>query len=339
MKRFQGFARQKCGTITIEMIALVCFIGLLDFVTGYEVSFFLLYGAPIFAVAWFCDHKHALLTALIAGIIWWWADLQGGHPYPSNWIQVWENGMRLGFFLFVAWAGSQLRAQADTKEARIALLERSQKLEQEIVNTSEEERRRIGQDLHDGLCQYLAALGCAAASLTQDLQKAQRPVEAATAAELARLLEEAVVQTRDLARGLVPVHLDQAGLAVALQGLAHSVSRLQGINCTFVGNLSVPCPEPAAMHLYRIAQEAINNAAKHGHSRNIAITLDSDDRATTLRVTDDGPGISNTRTPHGGRGMGLNIMQYRARQTGGELTIEEPKSGGTIISCVAPATS
>ena len=317
------------------MIIVTLLIGLLDFVTGYQISFFLFYGGPILVVAWFCHRKLAILTALFAGIVWWWADWQSGHPYLHNWMEGWEAGIRLGFFLLVAFGGSALRAKSDVAEARIALLEHSQRLEHEIVNISEAERRRIGQDLHDGICQYLAALGCAATSLRVDLNKLNLAEEAKAADELARLLQDAVVQTRDLARGLVPVHLEEDGLVVAMEGLAHSVTRLQGINCTFEAKgVALKYHETAAMHLYRIAQEAINNATKHGKARNINISLNATKAVTTLRIADDGAGISRTAPTNGG--MGLNIMGYRARLAGGQLKIEEPERGGTVVLCNTP---
>jgi signal transduction histidine kinase len=317
------------------MIIVMILIGLTDFATGYQLSFFIFYGAPIFVVAWFCDRKSSILVALIAGIIWWWADWQSGHPYLHNWIEGWETLVRLGFFLFVAFGGSALRAKSDMAEARIALLEHSQRLEQEIINISEAERRRIGQDLHDGLCQYLAALSCAATSLRDDLNKLKLTEEAKAADELARLLQDAVVQTRDLARGLVPVHVEEDGLVVAMEGLAHSVTRLHSINCTFEAKgVALKYHETAAMHLYRIAQEAINNATKHGKARNINISLNATKAVTTLRIADDGAGISRTVAPN--RGMGINIMGYRARLTGGQLKIEEPERGGTVVLCTTP---
>jgi signal transduction histidine kinase len=215
---------------------------------------------------------------------------------------------------------------------RIALLEHSQRLEREIVSISDAEQRRIGQDLHDGLCQYLAALGCSAASLRDDLKKLHLEVEADSAGELAELLQEAVVQTRDLSRGLVPAHVEQVGLVLALESLAPSVGRLQGVNCTFqFRGLSRKYEDRTARHLYRIAQEAINNAIRHGRARSISISLEATKRATTLQVWDDGVGISAS-APNG-TGMGLSIMRYRARETGGELRIEEPKSGGTLVCC------
>lgn len=334
MKVSKAFAEQAPSHIVAEMIGLLLAIGFLDLITGYQISFFLFYGGPIFVVAWYCDRKSGILVALVAGIVWWWADRQAGHPYLHDWIEGYETAVRLGFFVFVAFAASALRVKSDAAAARIALLEHSQRLEHEIVSISERERHRIGQDLHDGLCQYLAALGCAATSLRDDLEKLRRPDEAKAAGELATLLQDAVVQTRDLARGLVPVHVDEAGLVLAMEGLAQSVTRLQGINCTFESKgVAISYEDRAAMHLYRIAQEAINNATRHGKARNIAISLDAEKDLATLRIADDGTGIPKTVT--GKNGMGLNIMGYRARLTGGELTIEEAEGGGTVISCTA----
>jgi signal transduction histidine kinase len=330
------FAQQPHTRIVVEMTLVMLAIGLIDFLLPYQISFGLFYGAPILVVAWYCDRKSSVFVALLAGITWWWSDWQSGHPYLHNFFEAWEVTMRLGYFLLMAFGGSALRAKSDIAATRIALLEHSQRLEKEIVNISESERRRIGQDLHDGLCQYLAALGCAATSLRDDLEKLQLPHEAEVADELAQLLRDAVVQTRDLARGLVPVHLGEEGLVLALEGLAHSVTRLQGINCTFESK-GVPMnyEESAAMHFYRIAQEAINNATKHGKAQNIAISLDVTQLLTTLRIADDGAGISRTMTSCDG--MGLNIMGYRARLTGGELKIEEAARGGTVVSCIAPS--
>ena len=136
--------------------------------------------------------------------------------------------------------------------------------------------------------------------------------------ELAGFLRDAVVQTRNLARGLVPVQMDEAGLASALEELTASATRLLGIRCVYE---SAGAPlirdNVVAMHLYRIAQEAINNATKHGKATNVLVSLIEDGKATTLRIADDGTGISKTAT--GSDGMGLGLMYYRARLVGGEL--------------------
>jgi signal transduction histidine kinase len=207
-------------------------------------------------------------------------------------------------------------------------------LENEIVNISDAEQRRIGQDLHDGVCQTLAALSCSATSLRGELETRNLAVEANAAAELARLLQAAVVETRDLARSLVPAHVSDVGLVVALESLVHSVSRLHGMGCTFQfrgGELDGN--EIVATHFYRIAQEAISNAIKHGKARNVALLLDAGDKRLVLKVKDDGVGISENPAGHG---LGLAVMRYRARLSGGELTVARLSEGGTEICCTIP---
>ncbi len=326
------FSRQSRAWIFGEMVALVLVIGFFDYITGYEVSLFIFYGFPIFLIAWFCDKKRSLLTALIAGITWWWADVQAGHPYNYNWHEGYETCVRLGFFIFVAIASSALKAQRSVVEARIALLEHTHQLETEIIGISEREQRRIGQDLHDGLCQFLAGIGCAAASLRGDLAKMKLHAEAHVADELATLLQDAVVQTRNLARGLVPLKMDEVGLACALEELTVSITRLTGTPCLFESSCAtITLDDSTAMHLYRIAQEAINNAMKHASARRIVVSLAGGGLEVTLKIVDDGIGIS--KTPNTSRGMGLSIMKYRARLSGGELQVEAQPSGGTIVRC------
>jgi signal transduction histidine kinase len=331
------FARQGRGPIWTELAVVIFLIGIVDFNTGYEVSMSIFYGVPIFICAWFCAKKDAILLALFAGLVWWWADVQAGHPYLNNWQEGWETFIRIAYFIFIAIGGASLREQRDVAAGRIALLEHSQRLEREIIGISEREQRRIGQDLHDGICQHLAALGCAAAALRGDLEKLNLETEANVAGELSKLLQDAVVQTRDLARGLAPVHMDKADLALALEDLALSVTRLQGVNCQFqTSGPPTTYEETSAVHLYRIAQEAINNATKHGKARTITLSLNANDDITTLRIADDGSGISKT-TPSS-RGMGMNIMNYRARLSGGELQIKQGETGGTVVSCTVDAT-
>lgn len=330
--------RQSCRAVFAESLLLAIAIGVLDYASGYEVSMFVFYGIPIFAVGWCCNRKSALLLATLCAIIWWWADSLTGHFYRHDWIRAWEPTARFGYFGFVAFAGSALRKQQDQLHSRIALLERAQRLEREIIAISEREQRRIGRDLHDGLCQYFAAVGCAVASLQGDLVRVGRNEEAALAGELTELIEQGVIQVRDLARGLIPVQMHEAGLTAAFEQLAGSISRLQNINCTFAsdGKALVPSASVAA-HLYRVAQEAVHNAIRHGRSQKIEIRLNTMGNAGRLEVLDDGTGIAKSGLPT--NGMGLSIMQYRARLIGGNLSITQPNGGGTLISCTFPLTS
>jgi signal transduction histidine kinase len=155
---------------------------------------------------------------------------------------------------------------------------------------------------------------------------------AKVAGEIAELLHDACGQTRDLARGLSPVDRDEGGLESALDELASRASRLAGISCSFL------CPEPvqildnaSAMHLFRIAQESLNNATKHGHAKAVVIALESTNDIISLRVSDDGIGFDPIRSA--GRGMGLNIMHYRARMIGGILEVQPSSPSGTIVTC------
>jgi signal transduction histidine kinase len=330
------FQRQPREWIFAEAATLLFPIAFYDYQTGYTVSLSILYCVPIFIVAWCCDKKSGVLMALMAGITWWWADVQAGHPYLRSWMEGWEVFVRCGFFLITAIGTSAVKHQRDASASRIALLEYSQRLEREIIGISEREQERIGQDLHDGICQYLAALSCSAASLKSDLEGHRLAAEAKVADELAGFLRDAVAQTRNLARGLVPVQMDEAGLASALEELTASATRLLGIRCVYE-SAGTPMihDNGVAMHLYRIAQEAINNATKHGKAANILVSLIDDGSSTILRIADDGTGIS--KTAKGSDGMGLGLMYYRARLVGGELCIEEPPAGGTVISCGVPS--
>lgn len=209
-----------------------------------------------------------------------------------------------------------------------------QRLERQVLEISDHEQARIGQELHDGLCQQLVSLAFDANSLEQQLAQTQH-AETPTAHRIAEFLDRAITEARQLSRGLFPVRLEAEGLPSALEELAISTSERFGVNCRFATN------EPAAVksksvatHLYRIAQEAVNNSVRHGQARSIEIRLQSREDQLELRVEDDGTGASaQTLVPGKLTGMGLYIMDYRARSIGGTLRLEPSRSGGTTVSC------
>lgn len=208
------------------------------------------------------------------------------------------------------------------------------RLEKEILEISEREQRRIGQDLHDGLCQHLAGIEM----LSQVLAQKVAPVStdaANRASEIAGAVRDAISQTRLLARGLSPVTLESEGLMSALAELAINTEKMFHIRCT------LNCPEvvkfddqAAATHLFRIAQEAVSNAIKHGKATNISLHLHTDAERLHLKVNDDGAGFPENFTA--GTGMGLRIMQSRIGMVGGNLTIERQPTGGTSVIFSAP---
>jgi signal transduction histidine kinase len=330
--------RQSPWIAFIECLLLLFAISWLDLTAAHEVSLVLFYSGPIVFAVWLCDSKSAFLIAGLAGVLWSWGDVASGHAYSSATVQAWEIGIRFAFFFLVAIAGIATKEQHRASKARIALLEHTQKLEKQIVDVSEHEQQRIGRDLHDGLCPFLAAIRCLTSSLKTELEREPSAHAAAKAGEIEKLLGESVEQARDLAHGLVPVQLNDASLPAALRELAASTSRLCGIDCKFeYAGEDDSAPTSHKIHLYRIAQEAINNAAKHARARNIDIQLSANASALSLSVADDGIGLS--RRGKDGDGVGISIMRYRATAMGGELEIEDRSSGGTIVSCTMPLAS
>jgi PAS domain S-box-containing protein len=205
------------------------------------------------------------------------------------------------------------------------------RMEREISEISERERQKIGQDLHDELGQFLTGIACISTSLAQELEgRSMR--EAATATQIADLTNQAIKQTRALARGLYPVELQANGLLSALQELAVYAETFFGISCQLKCDpaLSTP-PDDISIHLYRIAQEAIDNAVRHGKSKHVWLRLWDQNGIGVMSVTDDGSGLA--AVPRDNPGMGLRIMRYRAEMIGGILQIRKAHNRGTIVEC------
>ncbi|HUR56480.1 MAG TPA: response regulator [Opitutaceae bacterium] len=204
-------------------------------------------------------------------------------------------------------------------------------IERELLRVSDAEKNRIGSDLHDGLGQYLTGISCLSAALRDKLQ-AQNKVEAEDANTISTLTQEAIVQTRALARGLCPVQLETSGLETALEDLTFQVQRLHGLECNFdAKGAADACEMSVALHLYRIAQEAINNAVKHSSARRISVSLDFSSANKTLTIEDDGCGF-DPGSAHG-PSSGMSLMPYRAAMIGGTLTVTSQPTAGTKIEC------
>lgn len=204
-------------------------------------------------------------------------------------------------------------------------------LEQALIEVSEREQRRIGRDLHDGLGAHLTAVAMLCRTLARRAENA-KPVTAAALAEVADLVQEGIATARSLARGLNPVNIESAGLAGALQELAHRVEAHAAVRCRLVVDQPAPVfTEEVATHLYRIAQEACSNAIKHSGTDEVTIGLARSAEGVTLSVEDQGAGLPPDAEARGG--LGLHAMRYRANFVGAVLEVERPLRGGTIISC------
>jgi two-component system CheB/CheR fusion protein len=203
------------------------------------------------------------------------------------------------------------------------------RLEKEVIEISEKEQRRIGQDLHDGLGQELTGLAFLSQNITRRLADQSRP-EASEMARISGMINLTIEQTRDLAKGLSPVDWGADGLVAALENLSSRIRELYGISCEFRRGRAVAIESHvAAVHLYRIAQEALSNAARHSNASTIWISIEGTDGNVVLTIEDNGSGIPTTNPS--GKGMGLHLMPYRARIIGAGFEIKPRPGGGTII--------
>lgn len=228
--------------------------------------------------------------------------------------------------------------QARTKEltqANQQLLEeiaRRKGLEEELLNIVERERQRIGRELHDSIGQQLTGIAFMMEVLGERLSGASPAQDTAYAEKIEQSVVRAIEQTRILARGLNPIAPEEGGLAVALRELASSTQELFGISCTFrCESEATPVRASVVVNLYRIAQEAITNAVRHGKAKNIRIELGRKNGRLRLRVVNDGLGLPGQRVRN--EGMGLRIMQHRAEIIGGSLNIRGRARGGAVVTC------
>jgi len=226
--------------------------------------------------------------------------------------------------LLVERAGSGPEVESVARE----ITERT-RLEREILETSNREQRRIGHDLHDGVCQQLAAIAYRLDILGDQLEERGVP-ESAESGRIGTLLQQAIQQTRGMARGLFPMRLAESGLESALEEMAANVNDLFKTQCRF--HCDKPFPEldsTVSLHLYYIAQEATLNAARHGKATRVNITISGGQDRFTLEIQDNGTGFQLPLPDSAG--MGIRIMRYRARMIGATLNLKSRPNQGTQI--------
>jgi PAS domain S-box-containing protein len=207
------------------------------------------------------------------------------------------------------------------------------RLQTEILEISDREQRRMGQDLHDGLCQHLLGLAMMSKTLAEKMGK-NGYQEAKIAREISSLLYEAVAVARGLMRGLHLVTVEAGGLVAALSEFCETTHRLFGKICELEVQRGVDVTDnTVATHIFRIAQEATNNAIKHGNAKRVTIRLSEENGGLVVAVEDDGRGLPEVMDP---QGMGLHTMQYRASLIGAALTLSNRPEGGAVTRCVLP---
>lgn len=440
---------------TVVGLAWIMCIGVLDWLTGPELSLSAFYLPGVALVAWFSGIKPAVAMAVCAALAWLLAELVFNLNYSTPLIPYWNGTIRLSFFLITAFLTSEVRTRQRTEALlrehdnilnsildsmgdsvvvvsgdgmilafnpaaeklfgcnpigqdagrwlskvetlqldgftpdtgkssllRLAIsreLSRSHEfslrkpgeeetkvleltalpllgkqrepsgavlviadltsrrtMEKQIAEASEREQRRIGQDLHDGVCQHLVGVAFAAGSLQSALESRSLVPEAAAAGEIATLINDAITEARNLAHGLYPSGLEE-GIEVALRTLASTTQEQTGITCTVQFDKASPPLDPVrSTHLYRIAQESISNACRHGSPDTIEISFQFQSPRLRLAITDNGKGMDNAQTNHSG--IGLSLMKYRANLIEGTLEIDSSPGQGTRIVCsLSPA--
>lgn len=222
----------------------------------------------------------------------------------------------------------ELRTAVDSLEKEILQRER---LEREILEISERETARVGQDLHDGLCQTLTGIAFMARLLQRNLEAEKLTCAAAAldAEKIVNLIRDATHEARGLAMGMYPVNVEEHGLSVALERFAEDTAQRFHIQCRFRCATPITLADSrAAIHLYRISQEAVCNAIRHGRAETVLIDLAAHDGQLILTIQDDGIGMLKDWQP---TGMGLKTMSYRARLIGGALDIRQRAHGIKVI--------
>lgn len=262
-------------------------------------------------------------TALVVAAAWAIPTLQMPTPQLQE----------LAFVGFlVSLMGGAFRRERKKADERLA---QNLTLERQVLEIGDEERRRVGHDLHDGLGQHLTGISLLAEAISQQLKSGHAP-NPANVERITQLVNDAVRITRDMAKSLSPMTLERDGILPAIEELADTTSALAGIECTceFDGG-DLPLERTRALHLFRIVQEAVSNAVRHGKARHVSIRLRRTQHDIKVVVTDDGTGLS--RKTSANPGLGLKIMEYRSRMLDASLAVARASAtGGTIVTCRCP---
>lgn len=321
--------------LVITCILLVGVVGYIDYLTGYERPLALFYLLPIWLATWFASFRVGLGIAVVSVAISMLSDVAAGIPA----LRFWNAAMAFASYALFAGVLSKLHTLLDELDRRVqertAALQREmterQRLDREIAQVADRERRRLGQDLHDSLGQHLTGTALAAQVLKEKLAAKSAP-DVPEAEKLVRYVEEGIDLTRNLARGFFSPELEADGLTVALEGLAENISERFAVNCIFHDEESIIVHDSAvATQLYRIAQEAATNAAKHATAEQINIRISVNDSELTLAIMDDGVGFPDN--PLDSKGLGLRLMRHGAALIGGTFNVRRNGRRGTIATC------
>ena len=326
--------------IAMGCTLLIALIGYGDFREGDENTMLLFYMLPIALATWYGGMGLGILMVLFSIAADFISDRAAGVTTAG----IWNIGSSFLYYIVFVVLLSRWHNLLDHMhlrvEERTADLQREiavrRKLEREVANVTEHERRRLGRQLHDNLCQHLTGTALKAQTLVKQLQTSDEgTVE--NARSVVGLVNGGIEIARDIARGLFSSELEGEGLILALDGLADTTSHENQIDCSFRHDTEVTTSADNATHLYWIAREAVTNAVRHAEPKRIEITLTRANGSIELSVEDDGVGMRGSTGDQSG--IGLHVMQHRAQLAGGFLETRNGHGRGTNIRCAIPLHS
>jgi signal transduction histidine kinase len=338
LQRFGAWPKE---VVVLACILFVMLVGLVDYLTGYETFFFTFYLLAVFLGTWRVSPIFGALMSALSVTAWISANIEAGAHYSSYFIPVWNAGIMFAIYLIIVFLLTRLKRVNERLEERVRLrtaaltreMQERKQLQKELLENSEREQRRIGRDLHDGLCQHLT--GTALAGHLLQLKLAAHAAEAGEAERLVKLLEEGIELTRQLSYRLDPVAVVGGNLTDHFADLAADTGRRFKVACHFASSLREPLEDTAtAAHLYRIAQDAVANAVNRVGVTHINLGLASVAAETVLTVMDDGG--ESPETVRGDAEARRRAMAYRAELIGARLRWERVATNGTRLTCTVP---
>ena len=324
------------------MIVMIAVVGYGDLISGTEISFSIFYLVPIGYGAWFINARVGLLAAALSAAIWYAVETQLTPPVSHPLIPVWNATVRMGFFglgvtLVSFTKRNQARLQSDILQRTRDLsdeIARRDRLKDELLEISSREQVKLAKELHDGLSQYLSALGFQTRMLVDDLRQNQsaQTAQAEQIVETVRITNQTI---RRLDRSMRVPEAGEGGLYQSIRSLAADFQQLTKIDCELElteGPLSLE--HFRALMLYRIVQEALNNTSKHAAAGTVRISVQVEDAVLRARVSDNGKGFKVGTDLRAG--SGLRIMQLRAELIGAVLKVGPDVNGGCVVECSLP---
>jgi signal transduction histidine kinase len=329
MRLVERFGRQPEHRVLAEGFGVMLVLVAVDLATPWRFSLFGFYSVTVFIVTMHVAPRSGIFFALAAAVLAMLGEVDA-IPFRGLDGYLWACLTRIFGVSFATGFGIYSRKFREEMRRRVQALQLAKDLEQDLVRAGEREQMRLGQDLHDGVCQTLAALDCAAECLRLDLE-ADRSPQVKIATELKRALSEATLEVRNLARGIYPVWKEGETLPMALSNLVARLNTLCRGTIEFRNDgREFFLDSETAMHLYRITQEALQNAMRHANATRIIVEVETSGDQMTVSVVDDGCGSGTGKRPDG---IGWRTMKYRARLIDAHISILSPEKGGTLVRC------